>query len=83
MEAGKLSETEMTLLIVDDEPLMTELFRQSMTRHGFRVLTATGGAEALTIIAVETVHLAITDMTMLTHMQSCSTNKRKSARSSC
>jgi two-component system cell cycle sensor histidine kinase/response regulator CckA len=64
MEAEKLSDTEATLLIVDDEPLMTDLFRQSMTRHGFRVLTATGGKEALEIVAKEPVDLVITDMTM-------------------
>jgi DNA-binding NtrC family response regulator len=64
MEAGKLSDSGATLLIVDDEPLMTDLFRQFMSRQGFRVLTASGGKEALESVAAETVHLVITDMTM-------------------
>ncbi|HLK59738.1 MAG TPA: response regulator [Chthonomonadaceae bacterium] len=64
MEAEKLSDSGLTLLIVDDEPLMTELFRQAMTRRGFQVLTATGGAEALRIVSAETIHLVLTDMTM-------------------
>ena len=67
MEAGKLSETGATLatlLVVDDEPLMTDLLRQSMTRRGFRVLTANGGQEGLDMVSTETIHLVITDMTM-------------------
>jgi CheY-like chemotaxis protein len=57
---------EETLLIVDDEPLMTDVFRQFMTKRGFRVLTAASGKEALQIIDAEApgVDLIITDMTM-------------------
>lgn len=64
MEAEQLSDSEATLLIVDDEPLMTDLFRQAMSRRGFRVLTAAGGREALEIVAANAVQLVITDMTM-------------------
>lgn len=66
MEAETLQTLEDTLLIVDDEPLMTELFEKFMSRRGFRVLTAATGAEALQIVKREQdrVRLVITDMTM-------------------
>ena len=55
-----------TLLIVDDEPLMTELFERFMSKRGFHVLTAASGAEALRIVEAEQnrVRLVLTDMTM-------------------
>jgi DNA-binding NtrC family response regulator len=45
---------------------MTELLRQFMTKRGFRVLTATGGEEALSVVAQEAgkIEMVITDMTM-------------------
>lgn len=65
MEVTKLPEEE-TLLVVDDEPLMTDLLRQFMTKRGFRVLRAASGEEALTVVGQETgrIDLVITDMTM-------------------
>ncbi len=47
MDAPTLQTSEDVLLIVDDEPLMTELFEKYMTRRGYRVLKAASGAEAL------------------------------------
>ena len=64
MEAETLSGSAVTLLIIDDEPFMTDLFREAMTSRGYRVVEASGGAEALRIVATQTVDLAITDMTM-------------------
>ncbi|HLJ57152.1 MAG TPA: response regulator [Chthonomonadaceae bacterium] len=66
MEAPTLQNPETTLLIVDDDPLMTELFRVSMSRRGFRVLTACGGREALGIVQADdsAVRLVVTDVTM-------------------
>ncbi len=66
MEASTPNSNRPTLLIVDDEPLMTELFRHFMTKRDFRVLTAAGGPEALAIVEAEgdTVRLVITDMSM-------------------
>ncbi len=57
---------EDTLLIVDDEPLMTELFQKFMTKRGFHVLTAASGAEALRVIEQHQVRirLVLTDMSM-------------------
>lgn len=65
MEAATLDESTYTLLVVDDEPLITDLFRQFMTKRGYRVLTAPSGAQALaTVEAEDTLALVITDMTM-------------------
>jgi DNA-binding NtrC family response regulator len=66
MEARTLPSTPETLLIVDDEPLMTDLFRQFMTKRSFRVLMATSGQEALDMVQTEagSVQMVITDMTM-------------------
>jgi CheY-like chemotaxis protein len=66
MEAETLQTYEHTLLIVDDEPLMTELFEKFMTRRGFHVLSAASGPEALQIVEREQnrIGLVLTDMTM-------------------
>lgn len=66
MEAEMLQTCEDTLLIVDDEPLMTELFEKFMSKRGFRVLTAASGAEALRIVEheKERIRLILTDMSM-------------------
>jgi two-component system cell cycle sensor histidine kinase/response regulator CckA len=55
-----------TLLIVDDEPLMTDVFRQYMSRRGYYVLTADSGQKALQTMADDDGHikLIITDLTM-------------------
>ena len=55
-----------TLLVVDDEPLMTEILSLQMTKHGFRTVTADCVSEALKIIdAGETpIDIILTDMNM-------------------
>lgn len=55
-----------TLLFVDDEPLMVDLFRDYMTMRGFFVLTASDAIEALKRVAEAepSIDLVITDMTM-------------------
>jgi DNA-binding NtrC family response regulator len=65
MEASMPPQDE-TLLIVDDEPLMTDVFRQFMSKRGFHVVTAASGEEALRVINenLDAVDLIITDMTM-------------------
>ncbi len=66
MDALTHQTSEETLLIVDDEPLMTELFEKFMTKRGFQVLTAASGAEALEIVYREKagIRLVLTDVTM-------------------
>lgn len=55
-----------TLLIVDDEPLMTQILSLQMTKQGFHTLVADSAMEALKILdAAETpIDLIITDMFM-------------------
>ncbi len=36
-----------TILVVDDEPVVLETVRDGLTAHGYQVLTAGGGEEAL------------------------------------
>lgn len=66
MDAETLQTSPDTLLVVDDEPLMTELFEKFMSKRGFHVLTAASGSEALRIIERErgNIRLVLTDMTM-------------------
>jgi CheY-like chemotaxis protein len=66
LEVSTLHPQEETLLIVDDEPLMTDLFLQYMSRQGYRVLVAASGQEALDIVSVEgdTIRLIVMDKTM-------------------
>jgi len=66
MDALTQQASEETLLIVDDEPLMTELFEKFMTKRGFHVLTAASGAEALRIVEREKdrIRLVLTDVSM-------------------
>lgn len=52
------------VLIVDDDTLLTDLFRQAMTKQGFHVLEANDGAHALALIETQTVHLVLLDMTL-------------------
>jgi two-component system cell cycle sensor histidine kinase/response regulator CckA len=55
-----------TLMMIDDEPLMTDMFRQAMTKRHFQTLVASSGVEALQIVAAQgaSIDLIITDMTM-------------------
>ena len=66
MEAPTLPIKAFSLLIVDDEPLMTDLFRQYMTRIGYHVSVAACGSEALDILSEKhcPVKIIVTDMSM-------------------
>jgi len=54
------------ILLVDDEPLLLELGREILSLHGYQVLTATSGQEALEVHqrASRRIPLAILDMAM-------------------
>lgn len=52
------------VLIVDDDMLMTDLFRQAMTKRGFQVLEANTGASSLTLLSTQTVQIVVLDMTL-------------------
>lgn len=60
------AETPETILIVDDEPQVVELVHLMLVREGYRVLTATGGEEALEVSAnhPDPIDLLLTDIVM-------------------
>ena len=53
-----------TILCVDDEPNILSSLRRLFRPHGYRVLTADGGAAGLALLESETVDLVISDMRM-------------------
>ncbi len=52
------------VLVVDDEPANRRLLTDLVTREGYEALTATGGAEALAMLAREPVDLVLLDVMM-------------------
>ncbi|MFQ5608495.1 MAG: response regulator [Candidatus Zixiibacteriota bacterium] len=54
----------LSILVVDDEPVVREVLSRSLTREGIRVVTAHDGAEALEKLQGTTVHAVITDFMM-------------------
>ncbi len=65
-QAGAASEKAPVLLIVDDEPLMTDMLRAYLMRQGFEVETACNGQEALSLIQENGIFMqaVITDLVM-------------------
>jgi CheY-like chemotaxis protein len=53
-----------TVLVVDDELELLDIFSTWLRRSGYRVLTAPNGAEALKLLAVERVDTLISDIRM-------------------
>lgn len=53
-----------TLLLVDDTPGVHALLSRALRSHGYRVLTADGGAQGLALMAGQDVDLVISDMSM-------------------
>lgn len=53
-----------TLLLVDDEPYVLSGLTRVFHREGYRLLTANNGFEALELLAVNTVHVIISDQRM-------------------
>jgi PAS domain S-box-containing protein len=64
-ESGQLKGTE-TILFVDDEPILRNLGRTILQQHGYRVLVAEDGIEAIELFQREQgkIDLVILDLTM-------------------
>ncbi len=52
------------ILVVDDEPVITEMLRQQFTREGYEVFTAGSAEEALVLIARQPMDVVISDEMM-------------------
>jgi len=55
---------EATVLIVDDEPMLCDIFKRWLEVQGCRVLTAENGAAALRVLDAERVDVVTTDIRM-------------------
>jgi two-component system cell cycle sensor histidine kinase/response regulator CckA len=54
-----------TVLLVEDEPMVRSVAERALTRHGYQVITADNGEEALEIVARgEPIDLLISDVVM-------------------
>ena len=54
-----------TILLVEDEPMVRTVAERALTRHGYEVLTATNGEEALEILeTADKVSLLVSDVVM-------------------
>jgi response regulator RpfG family c-di-GMP phosphodiesterase len=53
-----------TLLLVDDEPNMLNALRRALRPEGYRILAASGGGEALDLLAREEVGVIVSDQRM-------------------
>lgn len=52
------------ILIVDDEPMIRRLLWEFLARHGYDVVEASNGREAVTMASKSSVDLVITDLFM-------------------
>jgi two-component system response regulator HydG len=53
-----------TILVVDDEPELRRALSKLLGRHGYRVLTAADGEDALAILREQEIHLVLSDLLM-------------------
>ncbi len=53
-----------TILIVEDEPIARDATAQILKNHGYRVITAENGGEALNIVGESSIDLLISDVVM-------------------
>ena len=68
---------DIRILVVDDEPMMTDSLKQHLTSEGYTVDTAASGAEAIDLFDGGAHHLVICDvqlpamdgLTLLCHMK--------------
>ena len=57
-----MTELSTRVLIVDDEPQIRRFLRTSLGAHGYRVIEASGGQEAMTLTATERPELVLLDL---------------------
>jgi len=57
-----MTELSIRVLIVDDEPQIRRFLRTSLSAHGYRIIEASGGQEAMTLLATERPELVLLDL---------------------
>lgn len=57
-----MSKTGASILVVDDEPEMLRALRRGLSAHGYRVLTAHSGQEALKVATLQRPDLLLLDL---------------------
>ncbi len=55
---------KVTILVVDDEPMMRDLLAKILARDGYRVLAAEDGVAALEVLDKEEVAIVLSDLKM-------------------
>ena len=65
-DAGRPAEARETILLVEDEPAVRQLFAQALARAGYRVIEARNGQEAIKMFDQHggAIDLLLTDMRM-------------------
>lgn len=58
------SQNGFRVLLVDDEPMILDIYYQGLTRAGYDVVTATNGQTALKRLAEARFHVVVTDLMM-------------------
>ncbi len=53
-----------SVMVVDDEPVIRQVVSHQLTAHGFRVIPAAGGPEALRLLGERSIDLVILDVMM-------------------
>ena len=61
---GSGGPTQIPILLVDDEPMTREFYGDLFAEHGFRVFAASGGSEALSLMASNSVEAVVLDIVM-------------------
>ena len=56
--------TQMTLLLVDDEPNILNAIKRLLRREGYRILSAESASQGLDLLATHRVHVVISDQRM-------------------
>ena len=57
-------ESSITILVVDDEPVVRTILERALLREGFHTMTASDGVEALEKLRGSTIDVVITDVLM-------------------
>lgn len=70
-----MSNPDATILIADDDEFLRQFIKQKLTEHGYRVIAAGDGREALRLVEAERPALAVLDA-MMPYMDGFETLRR-------